>query len=168
MRTAEGEITVKAAGVAWTSRRSPGEILRVGDIAWFRQAQDAKKPEAPYWMLEQEPQVEGAAIVLESATGAIRAMVGGWDFRRSRFNRANQAMRQAGSSFKPFVFGAALENGFTPADTLFDAHQGDTAPPQARLGLRGSGLPAARGMHQRWHRDHQDHGRDQPATLPVL
>ena len=121
VRTAEGEITVKAAGVAWTSRRSPGEILRVGDIAWFRQAQDAKKPEAPYWMLEQEPQVEGAAIVLESATGAIRAMVGGWDFRRSRFNRANQAMRQAGSSFKPFVFGAALENGFTPADTLFDA-----------------------------------------------
>ncbi len=121
VRTPEGTITVKAAGVAWTSRRSPGEILRVGDIAWFRQAQDPKKPDEPYWMLEQEPQVEGAAIVLESATGAIRAMVGGWDFRRSRFNRANQALRQAGSSFKPFVFGAALENGFTPADTLFDA-----------------------------------------------
>lgn len=121
VRTPEGEITVKPAGVAWTSRRAPGEILRVGDIAWFRQAQDPKKPDAPYWVLEQEPQVEGAAIVLESATGAIRAMVGGWDFRRSRFNRANQAMRQAGSSFKPFVFGAALENGYTPADTLFDA-----------------------------------------------
>ncbi len=72
-------------------------------------------------MLEQEPVVEGAALVLESGTGAVRAMVGGWDFGRSKFNRANQALRQAGSSFKPFVYGAALENGFTPADTLFDA-----------------------------------------------
>ena len=62
-------------------------------------------------MLEQEPQMEGAIVVLESATGAIRALVGGWDFRRSRFNRATQALCQAGSSFKPFVFGAALENG---------------------------------------------------------
>lgn len=121
VRTPDGEITVGPPGVAWTQRRMPGEVLRVGDIAWFRQAQDPKKPGAPYWMVEQEPQVEGAAIVLESATGAIRAMVGGWDFRRSRFNRANQAMRQVGSSFKPFVFGAALENGYTPADTLFDA-----------------------------------------------
>ena len=121
VRTVEGTITVKPAGVAWTSRRTPGEILRVGDIAWFRQVQDPKKPGETYWMLEQEPQVEGAAIVLESATGAIRGMVGGWDFHRSRFNRASQALRQVGSSFKPFVFGAALENGFTPADTLFDA-----------------------------------------------
>ncbi len=120
VRTPGGTITVKPAGVAWTSRR-PDEILRVGDIAWFRQTQDSKKPAEPYWMLEQEPQMEGAIVVLESATGAIRALVGGWDFRRSRFNRATQALRQAGSSFKPFVFGAALENGFTPADTLFDA-----------------------------------------------
>ncbi|MEO7794095.1 MAG: PBP1A family penicillin-binding protein [Thermoanaerobaculia bacterium] len=121
VRTPEGTIAVRSPGVAWTQRRSPAEVLRVGDIAWFRLAHDPKKPEAPYWMLEQEPQVEGAAIVLESATGAIRGMVGGWDFHRSRFNRATQALRQVGSSFKPFVFGAALENGFTPADTLFDA-----------------------------------------------
>ncbi len=121
IRTPEGAIAVKSPGIAWTSRRSPSEILRSGDIAWFRRAQDAKRPEETYWRLEQEPEIEGAVVVLESATGAIRAMVGGWDFRRSRFNRAKQAMRQVGSSFKPFVFGAALENGFTPADTLFDA-----------------------------------------------
>ena len=71
--------------------------------------------------LEQEPEVEGAVVVLESATGAVRAMVGGWSFQRSKFNRATQAMRQVGSAFKPFVLGAALEMGFTPADTLFDA-----------------------------------------------
>jgi len=60
-------------------------------------------------------------VVLESATGAIRAMVGGWDFVRNQFNRVTQAHRQVGSAFKPFVYGAALEMGFTPADTVFDA-----------------------------------------------
>jgi penicillin-binding protein 1A len=127
VRTAEGNIVVGRPGIAWTSRRSPSEILRAGDIAWFRERLDEKKPKddkkpaEPYWMLEQEPEVEGAALVLESASGALRGMVGGWDFRRSKFNRANQALRQVGSAFKPFVFGAALENGFTAADTLFDA-----------------------------------------------
>jgi penicillin-binding protein 1A len=59
--------------------------------------------------------------VLENSTGAIRAMVGGWDFDRNKFNRTTQAKRQVGSSFKPFVYGAALEAGWTPADTLLDA-----------------------------------------------
>ena len=65
--------------------------------------------------------MESALVMLESATGAIRAMVGGWDFDRSHFNRITQAKRQVGSAFKPFVYGAALEAGYTPADTLFDA-----------------------------------------------
>ncbi|MBP9144294.1 MAG: PBP1A family penicillin-binding protein [Thermoanaerobaculia bacterium] len=121
VRTPEGAIAVRTPGIAWTGRRAPSEILKVGDLAWFREAEEPKKPGEPYWRLEQEPEVEGAVLVLESATGAVRAMVGGWDFRRSRFNRATQALRQVGSSFKPFVFGAALENGFTAADTLFDA-----------------------------------------------
>ncbi len=90
------------------SATSPGSVAR--------RIRSARR--RSYWRLEQEPEVEGAVVVLESATGALRAMVGGWDFRRSRFNRANQALRQVGSSFKPFVFGAALENGFTAADTL--------------------------------------------------
>lgn len=74
--------------------------------------------------LEQPPAVQGAVVVLESATGAVRAMVGGWDFERSEFNRARQAKRQIGSAMKPFVYGAALEMGFTPADTIFDAPTG--------------------------------------------
>lgn len=78
-------------------------------------------PEDLELFLEQEPQVEGAVVVLESATGAVRAMTGGWSFQRSKFNRATQARRQVGSAFKPFVVGAALEMGYTPADTVFDA-----------------------------------------------
>ncbi len=65
--------------------------------------------------------MEAAAVVLENQSGAVRAMVGGWDFDRNKFNRITQAQRQVGSSFKPFVYGAALEAGWTPADTLLDA-----------------------------------------------
>jgi penicillin-binding protein 1A len=110
-----------AKGIAWTGRRRPSEVLRRGDVAWFRLALPAKGDGEPYLVLDQEPQLEGAALILESATGAVRAMVGGFAFERSKFNRSTQAQRQVGSGFKPFVFGAALENGFTPADTLFDA-----------------------------------------------
>jgi penicillin-binding protein 1A len=66
------------------------------------------------------PPVEGAVIVLDPATGSVRAMVGGYDFRRSEFNRALQARRQPGSAFKPMIFGAALERGFTPASIVID------------------------------------------------
>ena len=67
-----------------------------------------------------DPDLEGAVLVLETKTGAVRAMVGGFDYAESEFNRAIQARRQVGSAFKLFVYGAALEHGFTPADTLFD------------------------------------------------
>jgi len=120
VRTPEAEIALSAVSVSWTGRK-PKDVLSPGDIAWFRVATEDKHPERTFWRLEQEPQIEGAAIVLESATGAVRALVGGWDFRRNRFDRATQASRQVGSAFKPFVFGAALENGWTAADTLFDA-----------------------------------------------
>jgi penicillin-binding protein 1A len=65
--------------------------------------------------------MEAAAVVVENQSGAVRALVGGWDFDRNKFNRITQAHRQVGSSFKPFVYGAALEAGWTPADTLLDA-----------------------------------------------
>ena len=65
--------------------------------------------------------MEAAAVVIENRTGAVRAMVGGWDFERNKFNRITQAKRQVGSAFKPFVYGAALEAGWTPSDTLLDA-----------------------------------------------
>lgn len=107
-------------GVEWTGKRDPSELLNRGDIAWFRFEIPAEEAASPYLVLEQEPKLEAALLVLESGTGAVRAMVGGWDFERSKFNRASQARRQVGSAFKPFVFGAAIEAGWTAADTLFD------------------------------------------------
>jgi penicillin-binding protein 1A len=106
-------------GIGWTRRSSPSDLLQRGDVAWFR----LEAPEGggdPVLHLEQEPQIEGAVVVLESASGAVRGLVGGWDFDRSKFNRAVQAERQVGSAFKLFVYGAALEAGYTPADTIFD------------------------------------------------
>ncbi|HXO21227.1 MAG TPA: transglycosylase domain-containing protein, partial [Thermoanaerobaculia bacterium] len=128
-------------GFAWTNRQEPATLLKPGDVAWFRlgppeekpgKAKAAEKKEAEkaaakkdagglVLYLEQEPRMEAAAVVLESKTGAVRAMVGGWDFERNKFNRITQARRQVGSAFKPFVYGAAVESGWTPADTLLDA-----------------------------------------------
>ncbi|MFY9821315.1 MAG: PBP1A family penicillin-binding protein [Thermoanaerobaculia bacterium] len=133
-------------GIAWTNRKQPSDLLKRGAVAWFRfEVPQAPKPTPPpkagkskapapppapaappRLMLEQEPAMEGAAIILEHQTGAVRAMVGGWNFDRNKFNRATQARRQVGSSFKPFVYGAALEAGWTPADTLLDAPTGFT------------------------------------------
>ena len=106
--------SLTAEGIAWTHRDRPSDLLKAGDVAWFQLAAPKKEGGEPRLMLEQEPQLEGAVVVLESATGAIRAMVGGWDFVRNKFNRVTQAHRQVGSAFKPFVYGAALETGLHP------------------------------------------------------
>ena len=73
------------------------------------------------WRLTQLPEVEGAFVALDPRTGAIRALVGGFDFAQNKFNRVTQAWRQPGSSFKPFIYSAALEKGFTPLTTVNDA-----------------------------------------------
>ena len=73
------------------------------------------------WMLTQVPEVEGAVIALDPRSGAVRAMVGGFDFGKSKFNHVTQAWRQPGSSFKPFVYSAALEKGITPLTVVNDA-----------------------------------------------
>ena len=73
------------------------------------------------WSVTQQPEVEGAFIAVDPRTGAIRAMVGGFDYAKSKFNHVTQAWRQPGSSFKPFIYSAALEKGFTPATVINDA-----------------------------------------------
>lgn len=73
------------------------------------------------WEITQLPEVEGAFVALDPRTGAIRALVGGFDFDKNKFNHASQAWRQPGSSFKPFIYSAALEKGFTPATVINDA-----------------------------------------------
>jgi penicillin-binding protein 1A len=73
------------------------------------------------WQLTQVPEVEGALVALDPRTGAVRALVGGFDFGKNKFNHVTQAWRQPGSSFKPFIYSAALEKGFTPATMVNDA-----------------------------------------------
>jgi penicillin-binding protein 1A len=73
------------------------------------------------WLLTQLPEVEGAFVAMDPRSGAVRALVGGFDFGKSKFNHVTQAWRQPGSSFKPFIYSAALERGFTPATVVNDA-----------------------------------------------
>jgi penicillin-binding protein 1A len=107
--------------VAWTERTSLTRLVRRGDIVLVRLLQVPPDAAAPLAVgLEPEPNVEGAIIVLDNRTGALLALVGGFDFDRSQWDRAMQAARQCGSAFKPFVYVAALERGLQPSDTIFD------------------------------------------------
>jgi len=105
--------------IAWTGEQSAGSLMRAGDIVQVRLEQVRQDGSASL-SLEQEPEVEGALVVLDPTSGAVRALVGGLDFGRSEFNRAIQASRQTGSAFKPFVYAAALNAGWTLADVLLD------------------------------------------------
>lgn len=94
------------------------DILGVGDIIWVRVKSVAGKQVS--FSLEQEPDVEGAIVAITPENGHIKALVGGFSFSRGEFNRAVLSKRQPGSAFKPIVFGAALEHGFTPASVVND------------------------------------------------
>lgn len=90
------------------------DVVTPGDIVLLR-------GQGSTWQLAQAPEIEAAIVALEPASGAIRALVGGYDFNRSRFNRVTQAERQPGSSFKPFLYASALAAGLTPATLINDA-----------------------------------------------
>lgn len=104
---------------AWTGRRRPGELFHTGDLAVFRIREISGNTARVD--VEQEPLAQGALLCIENATGEVKAMVGGYDFEESKFNRATQAYRQVGSSFKPYLYTALIENGYTPFDTVVDA-----------------------------------------------
>ncbi len=107
-------------GIDWTQKTVPNQVLKVGDVAPFLVlAIDEPKKELKV-KLDQEPLVEGALLAIDPATGEIKALVGGYDFNRSEFDRSMQSYRQAGSAFKPFVYTTALDSGQTLADTIFD------------------------------------------------
>lgn len=120
VRVHRQQIDLPADRWSWTKKKSLEASLRRGDLVHVLLQEDAKTKERK-WMFDQMPLVQGAAVVLDVKTGEIRALVGGYDFQMSKFNRAVQSRRQTGSSFKPLVYGAAFETGLTPADTLFDA-----------------------------------------------
>ncbi len=94
--------------------RDLNKILSIGDVIRIKKSSGK-------WRLSQVPNVNGALISINSNSGAISALSGGYDFRLSKFNRATQAKRQPGSSFKPFIYSAALNKGYTPASIVNDA-----------------------------------------------
>ncbi|HEX2713104.1 MAG TPA: PBP1A family penicillin-binding protein [Candidatus Acidoferrales bacterium] len=118
-----------APDIAWTGRKSPAQLLKPGDLAEFY-IKDLSNMVARVG-LEQKPQAQGAMVAIDNPTGEIRAMVGGYSFEESKFNRATQAVRQVGSSFKPYVYATAIEKGMSPFDTVVDAPLTTTSGGQA-------------------------------------
>lgn len=97
--------------------KSPEGVLQAGDVVFVEALADKEGA----YRLRQPPKVQGGFVAMDPNTGRVLAMVGGFSYAQSEFNRATQAMRQPGSSFKPFVYAAALDNGYTPASVILDA-----------------------------------------------
>ena len=107
-------------GVLADAAHADASALRVGDVLRVRVADAAGTSGVYQFIRDQDSSVQGALIALEPATGAVKAMIGGTDFDSSQFNRAVQGARQPGSAFKPLIYAAALDHGFTPASIIVD------------------------------------------------
>ena len=120
-----GELaTLDRDGLRWARRfvdtdvlgrwpRQAADVVAPGDVIWLSRRESG-------WRLGQVPEVQGALVALSPQSGAVKAIVGGWDFHARQFNHALQARRQPGSGFKPFVYSAALADGVTPATIFWD------------------------------------------------
>ncbi len=108
--------TLSPDGLKWT-KKTAKQILSPGDVIYVEPMTD----KSGQYRLRQIPAVSGALVAMDPQTGRVLAMVGGFSFDLSKFNRATQAQRQPGSAFKPFVYAAAIDNGYTPSDLVLDA-----------------------------------------------
>ncbi|MCD9027008.1 penicillin-binding protein 1A [Luteimonas sp. BDR2-5] len=125
-------VTLDAAASRWTGR-NPAALLARGDLTRVRRVETAAKapagadadapppPPVVTWQLDQLPRAQATLVSMEPDNGAVRALIGGFSFAGSNFNRATQSRRQPGSSFKPFIFAAAFEKGYNPASIVLDA-----------------------------------------------
>lgn len=120
LRVGSYRLSLAPADFEWTGRLAMTAVVKPGDLVPLR----VKRRDEAAGRLEVEvvpsPETEGALVAIDSATGEVRALVGGFDFNRSEFDRAVQARRQAGSAFKPFLFSVALDSGMSPSEALFD------------------------------------------------
>jgi penicillin-binding protein 1A len=107
-------------GFQWTRRAHAADLIKPGDAIEVGITSLDESGRATV-TLEQEPQLEGALVAIDNHTGEVLAMVGGFSFARSKFNRATQAFRQLGSTFKPFLYTAAIDRGLTPTSILNDS-----------------------------------------------
>jgi penicillin-binding protein 1A len=118
------------ASIQWTRKMSPADLVKVGDLVEVDLVKVDSDAGTATVTLEQPPVLEGALVAIDNKTGEVTAMVGGYSFGRSKFNRATQAFRQIGSTVKPFLYTAAIDRGLTPttliedAPTTFDAGAG--------------------------------------------
>ena len=101
--------------------KQPGEALQSGDVVLVRLKE--RRDDSDLWnlALEQVPKAQGALLCIEAETGNVKSMVGGRDFRENQFNRALQSRRQPGSAFKPIIYAAAIDKGYTPATVVIDS-----------------------------------------------
>ncbi|MEK6302058.1 MAG: PBP1A family penicillin-binding protein [Acidobacteriota bacterium] len=113
VRFGDYKVALTEAQTRWAGG-PPSKLLKRGDLAVFKVVKADNDKKLLEVMLDQLPSVDGALVCLESKTGDVKAMVGGYDFATRKFNNATQAERQTGSTFKPFIYAAAIENGFTP------------------------------------------------------
>ena len=119
IRIASTELDLTRAAFAWTRKTNAADLFAVGDVIEVAIG-GVDKGQYTQLTLEQPPIVEGALVAVDNRTGQIRAMVGGYDFARSKFNRATQARRQVGSLFKPVLYAAAIDKGFTAESVFID------------------------------------------------
>jgi len=111
----------------------PSDVLGEGDVILVKSIADQDGYEEGQYGLRQVPMINGGILAMDPHTGRVLAMVGGYSFQHSQFNRATQARRQPGSSFKPFVYAAALDHGYTPASLILDAPFVATGGPDERF-----------------------------------
>ncbi|WP_297834010.1 penicillin-binding protein 1A [Thermomonas sp.] len=113
-------LALSGKAIAWT-QRSASALAKPGDVVRVRRLPAAQPDAPPAWELDQLPAAQSALVSLDADTGALRALVGGFSFAGNKFNRATQARRQPGSSFKPFLYAVSFERGFNPASIVLDA-----------------------------------------------
>uniref|UniRef100_A0A831UEA2 Penicillin-binding protein 1A n=1 Tax=Geobacter metallireducens TaxID=28232 RepID=A0A831UEA2_GEOME len=106
---------------AWGQQEGKGKSLSLGSVVFVSVLTPDANKQGAIFALDQEPEAQAAVVALDPLTGAVKAMVGGYDFRRSQFNRAVQAKRNPGSAFKPIIYAAALDKGLTAATTFDDS-----------------------------------------------
>ena len=111
---ANGTLSIKNVKWTLTGKKSIKDKHKIGDVIFVKKNNNL-------WSLKQYPKVNGGIIALDPFTGDVKALVGGFNFKSSEFNRVTQAKRQPGSAFKPIVYAAALENGFAPNSIILDA-----------------------------------------------
>ncbi|MEP9373215.1 penicillin-binding protein 1A [Mesorhizobium sp. KR1-2] len=118
---------------------TPADVLKPGDVVFVEKNDGSESA----YSLRQPPEVSGGLVAMDPHTGRVLAMVGGFSFSQSEFNRSTQAMRQPGSSFKPIVYAAALDNGYTPASVIMDGpitiHIGNTSWSPKNYDGKGAG-----------------------------